>query len=193
MPISNLLIVRILRIIKKETGHNEDDMDLIRYSLQAILWEAEKLIYLFLIFLALGQQWAFLACMGAVIPVRFFSGGFHASSSWRCFFWTLLGFALAIFVLPFIPLSNAVVILVGTFAVLVIFIASPVRSKQMEEIANKIYDKHKKYIATVITVSWFILIYINQHFYLTEFVMWIIFLQSLQLLIEYTRIKLKMR
>ena len=193
MPIADFFIIRILNHIRKETEYDEDDIDMMRYSLQAILWEIEKTIYLFLLFLALGFQWHFLACLVAIMTIRPNAGGFHSSSVWGCFFWTLLGFVLALFVLPLIPFSNITIILVSIFSILITFIATPVRSKQMERIADTSKDKNKKYKATIITIAWFVLIFTQQDFFLIESVMWIIFLQNVQLIIEYTRKELNIR
>ena len=193
MPIANFFIVRILNYIRRETEYNDDDVDMMRFSLEAILWEVEKTIYLFLIFLALRFQWHFLASLVVIMTIRPSAGGFHASSAWGCFFWTLFGFILAFFILPFIPLTGITVVLVGIFSLVVTFIATPVRSKQMERIADTSKDKQKKYKATLITMIWLILIFVNQDFFLTEVVMWVVFLQNVQLIIEYMRKELDIR
>jgi len=193
MPIANFFIIRILNHIRKETEYDEDDIDMMRYSLQAILWEIEKTIYLFLLFLALGFHWQFLACLVAIMTIRPTAGGFHSSTVWGCFFWTLLGFLLAFFVLPLMPFNDITVILVGLASIITTFIATPVRSKQMDKIADKSKDKQKKYKATIITILWFIVIFFKQDFFLTPFVMWIIFLQNVQLMIEFVREKLDIR
>ena len=189
MPIANFLISKILNYIRQETQHNEDDIDTMRFSLESILWEIEKIIYIFVIFLIFGLHWHFLAALLVLTSIRSFAGGFHASTQWRCFFWTLLGFVLAFFVLPLIPPSDVVVVLASLFAVGVTFIAAPLRSLQMEEIADKSKDKHKKYIAVIITIFWFVIIFLNQSYFLAIVAMWVIFLQNLQLLIEYYRRK----
>jgi len=193
MPIANFFIPRLLDYFRRETEYGEDDIDMMRYSLQAILWEVEKTIYLLLLFLALGFHWHFLACLVAIMTIRPSAGGFHASTPWQCFFWTLLGFVLAFFILPLIPFLSITVVLVGIFSIIVTFTATPVRSKQIERIADTSKDKEKKYKATIITIIWFLLIFTKQDFFLTPFVMWIIFLQNIQLLIEYLRIALKIR
>ena len=193
MPIANFFIRIILNRIRKETEYNEDEIDMMRFSLQAILWEIEKTIYMFLIFLALDFHWQFLACLVVIVTIRPTAGGFHSSTVWGCFFWTLFGCILAFFVLPLIPFNEITVILVGLFSIMITFIATPVRSEQMDKIADKSKDRAKKYKATIITIAWFILIFILQSFYLIPFIMWIIFLQNVQLLIEYSRIKLGIR
>ena len=193
MPIANYFIVRILNRIRIETEYDEDDVDMMRYSLEAILWEIEKTIYLLLIFILLGAPWQFLTAIVAIMTIRPTAGGFHSSTAWGCFFWTLFGLLLGIFVLPLIPLMNITVILVGAFSLLATYIATPVRSKQMESVADTSKDKQKKHRATLITVVWFIVIFFSQDFFLTEVAMWIIFLQNLQLIIEYARKNLDLR
>ena len=193
MPISNFFIIRILNAIREKTDYEEDDIDVMRYSLQAILWEIEKIIYLFLLFLFIGFHWEFLASLGVIMTIRPSAGGFHSSTAWGCFLWTLFGFLLAFFVLPLLPFTYITMALVGMFSISMTFIATPVRSKQRERIADTSKDKQKKYRATVITIIWFILIFIYQDFFLTEPVMWIIFLQNVQLIIEYMRKKLDIR
>jgi len=115
MPISNFFIKKILNRIRNETEYNEEDIDMMRYTLQAILWEVEKTAYLFIIFLIFGAHWQFLTAIVAITTIRPTAGGFHSSSAWGCFFWTLFGLILAIFVLPFIPLMTITIILVGIF------------------------------------------------------------------------------
>ena len=63
----------------------------------------------------------------------------------------------------------------------------------MDKIADKSKDKQKKYKATIITILWFSVIFFKQSFFLTQFVMWIIFLQNVQLMIEFVREKLDIR
>ena len=196
MPIANFFIVRILDRIRMETEYDEDDVDMMRFSLQAILWEVEKTIYLLIISLIFGVHWQFFVAVAAIMTIRPTAGGFHSSTAWGCFFWTLFGLGLAIFVLPsLIPLTYITIALVGIFSLSVTFIATPVRSKQMERIADPSKDKQKKYRATIITIIWFILIFISfsQEFFLTAVALWVIFLQNVQLLIEYLRKELNIR
>jgi len=189
MPIANFFIPKILNKIRKETEYDEDDIDVMRYSLQAILWEVEKTIYLIIIFSLLSHHWQFFAAMVAVMTIRPSAGGFHSSTVWGCFWWTLLGFVLAIFVLPLIPISTLIIIMVAVFSVTITFIATPIRSKQMEKVADKSKDKKKKYFATVVTIIWAVVLVLNQANFLAAPVLWIIFLQNVQLIIEYLKRK----
>ena len=140
MPIADFFILKLLNYFRRELNYDEDDMDMLRYSLQGILWEAEKIVYLSVIFIVLGLGWGFLVSCIAVMSVRSFSGGYHASTSWRCFFWMLLGFTLALLVLPHIPLVGITVIVVGIFSLIITYIATPTRSEQMRAITDTSKD-----------------------------------------------------
>jgi len=193
MPISNYYIKKILNYYRKETEYAHNEIDQMRYSLQTILWEIEKTIYLFLISLVLGFPLHFLLCALAIWTIRPLAGGFHASTPWRCFLFTLFGFILTFFATPLMPFNHITMMLVGSYSVLITVVATPIRSKQMESVASKSKDKQKKYRVTLITVVWFVCIFTKQGFFLAPFIMWIIFLQNVQLLIEYLRIKLQLR
>jgi len=195
MPIANFLIPKILNKFRKEDKDNEfdeDDMDDILYSLRTILWEIEKTIYLIIIFALLGSGLEIIAAMLSVITIRPSAGGFHSSTVWGCFWWTFLGFLLALFVLPLIPLTAMTVIFVAVFSIPITFIASPLRGKIAESMAHTIEnremkDKRKKIKVTLITVVWFAVLFFNRGHVLSPPVLWIIFLQNVQLGIEYLK------
>ena len=190
MPIANIFIPRILNKIRIETDYDEDDIDMMRYSLQAILWELEKTIYLIIIFTFAGLGWHFFAAMIAVLTIRPNAGGFHSSTVWGCFFWTLLGFFLALIALPhLIPTTNITILAVAIFSIPITYIASPLRSKQMERIADTSKDAHKKIKVTIITCIWFVVLFFYAQHPLATPVLWIIFLQNLQLGIEHIKRK----
>jgi len=105
MPIANFFIAKILKAYRELNYYDEDDVDVIRYGLEAFLWEIEKFIYMAVIFVALGYGWHFLACAVAVMSVRPMAGGYHASTAWRCFWITLFGFVMAIVVFRLLGLT----------------------------------------------------------------------------------------
>ena len=193
MIFSNFFIPKILGKIRQETDHNEENLDMIRYSLEAILGEVEKMVYLIIIFLLLGRGWHFLVAVLAIFTIRPSAGGFHSSTMWGCFLWTLSGLVAAILLLPHVPMSALLVVGVAIFSLIVTYIASPLRSKQKELIADKTKDQQKKIQVTMITLIWFVLIFLNYNHFLAPVALWVIFLQNVQLLIEYMRKRLDIR
>jgi len=106
-----------------------------------------------IIFIASGSGWAFVVCVISILTIRPTAGGFHSSGPWGCFFWSLFGFALAIFVFPiFAPTTSLSIFLVGGFSLTITYKASPLRSKQMEQIVNKNKDGYRKMKVTIITL-----------------------------------------
>jgi Accessory gene regulator B. len=105
VPVSNFFIRRILDRIRLLDQYDEDDIDMMRYSLQAILWEIEKLIIIFLLFSLIGRHAYFLITLMALISIRVVAGGYHSQTPINCLLVTLFGFFLAIVVLPLINLN----------------------------------------------------------------------------------------
>ena len=193
MIFSNFIIKWFLREVTREGQHSERELDRIRYVLEVLLQESEKFIYIVGIFVMFGIFvdfnifTSFLACLVALTTIRPTAGGFHSSTAWGCFCWTLLILVLAIFVLPIIPISNIVILIVGVLSVSTTFIASPFRSEQMERRADKSKDKQKKFVATIVALIWVGVLFIYQEHFLAPSVLWIIFLQNFLLLIEWLR------
>jgi len=191
MPIANFLIKKILKAHRDLNHYNEDEIDMMRYSLEVLLWETEKFVYMVIIFALLGYWWQFLACVVVVMTIRPMAGGYHARTAWRCFWWTLFGFVLAILVLPLITLNSTYIVLIGVFSLVVTCIAAPLRSEQMERIANKDKDWLKKTIAAIVTVIWFVVLFVYQEHFLAASAIWIIFLQNVQLIIPWVSKKIR--
>lgn len=189
MPVSNFFISRILNRIRLLDQYDEDDIDMMRYSLQAILWEIEKIIIIFLLFTLMGRQDYFLITLTTLISIRVFAGGYHSQTAIRCLFITFIGFCLAIVILPLITLNNIIILMLSGFSLFVTLLAAPIRTMEKEAIINKDKDTQKKVTAFVITLIWLILLFIyNMHTY-AHSILWIIVLQNSQLLFEYIKRK----
>lgn len=189
MPISDFLIKRILNQIRALNRYEEDDIDMMRYSLQAILWEIEKVIIIFVIFALMGYPIHYLVTLIVLMSIRVFAGGYHSKSSFGCLFITFSGFFLAIYVLPQIPLNNLAILVLSGLSLLVTLLAAPIRSVQKEAVQKKDKDMQKKMTAFVITTIWLILLFINKTNTYAFPALWMIVLQNAQLLFEYLRRK----
>jgi len=188
MPISNVFIRLLLKRVHATNDYDEDTIDMFRYGLQAVLWEIEKLTYFFMIFWLLGYHIHFLMTTLVIFTIRFLAGGLHVKSVWLCFGLTLLSYISAIFIFPhFIPLNVVSFFSVALFSIFMTFIATPVRSAKREKIEKKAYDKPKKWLATIFTLIWFIVVWMNQDHIFAHAIMWTIFLQNVQMFIGYWR------
>lgn len=188
MPVSNFFISRILNRIRLLNQYDEDDIDMMRYSLEAILWEVEKVIIMFLLFTLMGCADYFMITLVVLISIRSVAGGYHSQTAFRCLLVTLMGFFLAIVVLPFIHLNTLGIVALTGFCLWVSMLAAPMRTKEKEAIHNKDKDMHKKIYVLVITSIWIVSVFIKMPTYAFP-VLWIIVLQNAQLLFEYMKRK----
>jgi len=189
VPVSNFLIKKLLNQIRLLNRYDEDDIDMMRYSLQSILWEFEKVIIIFFVFFLFGYQNYFLLTLIVLMSVRVFAGGYHSKTSLSCLLITFSGFFLAIIVLPRIPLGNLAIIALSIFSLFVTLLAAPIRSIEKEAIQSKDKDMQKKMTAFIITSAWLVLIFFNKANTYAYPALWILALQNAQLLFEYFRRK----
>jgi len=188
MPISNMLIKRLLKSIRKLDHYSDEDIDVARYGFEAVFWEVEKNLYFFLIFLLLGYSVEWLFSLAVIATVRFFAGGVHVKSVWGCFFLTLLSFIAPIFIFPtIIPTNNISVVSVGLFSLLMLILVAPLIPDNRKKLIDASKNPRKKLVAILITLIWFIFIFSHQHHTLASIAMWTIFLQNVQLFIALLR------
>lgn len=187
MPISNFFIINILNKIRSLDTYDEDDIDMMRYSLQAILWEIEKAIYLFLLFALMGRYDYFLITLITLLSIRVNAGGYHAQTSLGCFIYSFLMFFMSIMVLPLLPLNSIGIIAISVFSLFVTILAAPICSPEKQAIQGREKDFNKKIISFSITLIWLICVYIFKSHTYAQPVLWMIFVQNAQLLLEYIR------
>lgn len=97
------------------------------YGLEIILLNGGLLLTFLIISLLCGEMVNFLAYLIFFLPIRIFSGGYHADTSERCFILSTITFGSSIAVLKFIPLlyiSNMGKI-IGVISVIVILVLAP--------------------------------------------------------------------
>lgn len=131
----------MLSEIKKE--YTELELKRIRYTLTVLFYEITKLILLITIFSFAGKLKALLICMAVIMPVRIFSGGLHFNHYWSCFLFTLLFFAVPVFVFGnlIIPPHDEVISL--CFITLLIWLIGPISSAKRPTPSYKNYQKFR--------------------------------------------------
>lgn len=188
MAFSNRPIEKVIVEISNLGEFSEAKINTMRFVARTFASEIEKFIIMLVVFWFLSYQAHYLLAAFAVMTVRPTSGGFHSKTTLGCLLWTLSGFILAIFGLPYlVPLNSAVIMIAALFSILANVTLAPLRSEQREKLADVTKDKNKKIILFIINSMWFSLIFLNQNHVLAPAVMWILFLQSFQLVAEYIR------
>jgi len=187
MPVSNLFIKNILNHIRLLNRYEEDDIDVIRYSLEAIMWEVEKIIILVLVFALMGYLDYFLITFLVVIPIRVLAGGYHSQTAISCLSITFMGFFLAIIVMPKLPLTPGWIIALAAFSLVVTLIAAPMYPLERAALIKTDNNGKKKVFVLVITALWLLLIFIYHGHPYAYPALAIIVLQNVQLLFEYLK------
>ena len=187
MLVSNFFIKRILNRIRLLNQYDEDDIDMIRYSLEAILWEIEKTLILLAAFALMGYLDYFLITCLVGIPIRMIAGGYHNQTAIGCLIITFTGFFAAIIMMPRLPVSIGLICVMAFFSLMVTLVAAPIYPLERASLINKENDGKKKVLALVVTALWLSLIFIYPNHPYAYPALGIIVLQNVQLLVEYLK------
>ena len=97
------------------------------YALEVILLNGSLLIVFLIASLLCGAMINFWAYLIFFLPIRIFSGGYHAKSSENCFVLSTIMYGLSIAITVFFPLlyQNWKWIIAGVISILVILVLSP--------------------------------------------------------------------
>lgn len=101
--------------------------DIYVYGLEVILLNGSLLIVFLIASLLCGAMINFWAYLIFFLPIRIFSGGYHAKSSESCFVLSTIMYGLSIAITLFFPLlyQNWKWIIAGVISILVILVLSP--------------------------------------------------------------------
>lgn len=165
------------------------------YSLSALLSDFSKLVILLIFFTVMNKGKIFLIMFVFSTILRINVGGFHFKKYWTCLAFSFMYYNSLLFVNKLAIDEIFFIFLFILFSIILIWIA-PLVSKKRESI-RKVKKSRYKIVNFTIVLSYLILyIFINNTF--TKVGLWIIILQSLQLLImkgvrEYESSKKKTR
>lgn len=118
-----------------------EQRDIYIYGLEVILLNAVLMIVFFIISLLCGEMLNFLAYILFFIPIRTFSGGYHAETSERCFILSTIMYGVSIAVLKCLPMlhTSSLWRSAGIISILIILTFSPLINKN-----NPLNEKQKK-------------------------------------------------
>ena len=121
------LAVDIAFLLIKNKIVDIQQRDVYVYGLEVILLNGSLLIVFLITSLLCGAMINFWAYLIFFLPIRIFSGGYHAKSSESCFVLSTIMYGLSIAVTLFFPLlyQNWKWIIAGVISILVILVLSP--------------------------------------------------------------------
>ncbi|MBR6669239.1 MAG: accessory gene regulator B family protein [Ruminococcus sp.] len=121
------LAVDIAFLLIKNKIVDIQQRDIYVYGLEVILLNGSLLIVFLITSLLCGEMINFLAYFVFFLPLRLFSGGYHAEESESCFVLSTIMYGISIAVTKFFPLlyMNWKWITAGVISVVVILVLSP--------------------------------------------------------------------
>jgi accessory gene regulator B len=186
-----LYFFRVIKLIKKcciqivnkfsETVPiDETDHEKIVYSLTVIGSELSKFLILLIVSFMFDYMKEFFVAFIFTSSLRVIIGGNHFKTYWGCFTFSSFYFVFLIFInqltLPFHSIH-----LIFTLAIIVIFILSPVASKQREGLSK--INKNVYKIVGVSLSLFYLAIYLISNDHTAKLGLWTVILQSIELLV----------
>lgn len=187
MPISNQLINYFINKIEQLNTYSQDDMSKIKYSLQSIFYEFEKMAIIFCVFFLLDQADYYLITLMVLLSIRINAGGFHNKTNLGCLFFTFSMFFIAINIFPNLQLNTLMKYILAIGAVLTPIFLAPIFSIEKQSIYRGNTLKNK-ILSSIFTIFWLMIFFYKNNIYAIP-VLGIIVLQNLQLLFEFIRRK----
>lgn len=177
------LVYSFTEYLRLQFSYDDNEIAKIKYSLEAFLYEFEKLVILLIIFSLLGKTHEFIISTIVLFTIRPIAGGLHFSKFINCFLFTLIFFVLAIIILPLIPLKKTTIIIILFVSLIINYLFSPISSKNRPNKDYKTNTKFKLLSSIIILVHSTIILYFKNINVLSCYI-WIIALQSVQLIIS---------
>ena len=144
---------------------NQDNREIYVYAFEVVLLNFILLMILFTISLFRGQHLFFACYLYFFVPLRVFTGGYHAKKSEICFVMSVASYILAMILVNTNALlfNNAKMIFITAILMLLMFLYSPIEN--INHPLDKVRKKRNRIIARVIVLIDFALLivfYINK-------------------------------
>ena len=120
----------VFYLTKKKQLHQEN-REVYTYALEVVLLNASLLLTLFLISLSMEQLLFFVCFICFFVPLRIFSGGYHAKKSEICFVASIISYIVAMLIAKYnlFLYENVIVRRIAMVMMIVLFVFSPVENR----------------------------------------------------------------
>lgn len=177
-----LLVDRLHDYFEQEFSLSDMDSKKLRYSLEFLYNDFSKTILLFVLFAILGYHLDFIVAAIILFTLRIFTGGLHFKTYTGCLLFSLIFFIAVIYLKNSFILSDNMIITIYVFSYLTIIGVAPISSKTRPKY-SKSKRRNFKILGLVVLTIYFVLnLYLNTSSYLI-YGMWVMVLQSIQILI----------
>lgn len=157
-----------------------NEMARMDYTLKVFFYETSKLLFFILFYLFVGKFPEYVACLIALLPLRWLSGGLHMKHYWSCFLFSFFLFSFIIFVLDGCVLPQNVQIFLLILCNLLLYWIGPVTSEKRKTMTRRRY-LGMRYLSSGILLLYTILYFVLENVPHRTIVFWSIILQIIQL------------
>lgn len=172
----------IMKYLSKDLNLLEDDKAKLLYSLRVIIGDLSKLMILYIVFFAVNRSAEYLMALLALSIIRLYTGGLHFKTYTGCLFFTFSFFTSSMYLATSDLVSRSGLIIIGLISLFIIALFSPITSKNRPDYSVKKRLQFKIIGCTAVTfhLIGFMATKNNPYFLIS---IWVIFLQSIQLMI----------
>jgi accessory gene regulator B len=169
-------------IFDKTLDLGEVDGIKLKYMLELIINDMLKIIIMFIGFSLLGEGLAFIYCLVSLMLIRCFSGGLHLKTFSGCLIFTTCFLSICIFLHHHIFITLPLLIGLFFFNMFIMVLLTPITPKQRPKYSEKKMLQFK-FISIMVVVVNFTFYYVTGNSTYFAYAVWVITLQSIQLLI----------
>lgn len=160
---------------------SEIEADQIVYLIQIIFIDLSKAALIMIPFLFTGYLIEYFSILGLTLVLKSQAGSFHFKNYWLCFTFTSLYF-ISILLLMKLSIYKTTLLGLGSIAIIIIGILSPMLSEQKKKI-KRLNIKALKIRALAISLLYVIFFFIKNNPF-TYSAIWVVIIQSSLLLIQ---------
>ncbi len=144
----------IAMVLTKKELLDAENQDVHIYALEALLLNGLLLITLFFISLACRELTHFICFIVFFVPLRIFTGGYHAKRSETCFILSTLSYGLTVAIMKGFPMlyQNQVAQLIGLFF-LIIFSCVPPLTNRNHPLSKQELMRNKHIVFGLICIN----------------------------------------
>lgn len=175
---------RIKLFLQNELEYTEYQIGLIRYFLLSILSEISKFFIMGLFFSYISCTSYYLWAICILLILRYYSGGLHFNTYWKCFASSFLYLFLCIKLLPLLQFHKALQLIALLVCIIIAYFIVPVPSIYRPDMNTKKKKFYRIHLFLIIFI-YFMLVYILPTNTFLTIGVWVIILHILQLLAAY--------
>lgn len=138
-----LLADRITNYLICKNTIDDDNREIYQYGLEQIFTTALNILTTLVLGIIFGKIYQGIVFVVAFMTLRSYSGGYHASTSIRCYIFSVISIVAGLSVMKLVEVNRFVCLVLLILSSIIILVLSPIETvnKPLDEIEKIIYKK----------------------------------------------------